>query len=379
MNVFDWEYYHNTLRAWLIALAILVGVTVMLTVARLVAVRRLRRDANRPDAKASADLVVADFVRRTSVFFFLAIGLATASVGLMLPPKVESLIRAFTIVALLFQVGLWGDGLVKVLLNRYVARHSASDGPQGAIATSRTTVAALGILMRVVLWFLVILVALDSLGVRVTTLITGLGVTGIALALAVQNILGDLFAALSIVVDKPFVDGDAIAVDAFSGTVEHIGLKTTRVRASTGEQIVFSNADLLKSRIRNYRLLRERTVTLTVTLDQSAPADSIARVPAALREIVQAQAPVRLERSHVTTPNLNGIGVETVYTVLSPDYVTYMDVQQAITVALLAKLPSLGAKLASSGGVTVVTNFRDDRTGRAAGEASKDRDPPAAG
>ncbi len=360
----DWQYYHNSLREWLSAVAIFVIVTLTLTIARNLTVRRLRHGAaGSPQDLASADRVAADFVRRTNVVFLLALGLAAGSLDLTLPPRVDAFVRAFTIIALLLQLGLWCDGLVKVLLTRYVTRQTATADGEGGIAASRTTVAALGVFMRAVLWILLLLVGLDSLGVRVTTLITGLGVTGIALALAVQNILGDLFAALSIVVDKPFVDGDPITVDSLSGTVEHIGLKTTRVRATTGEQIVFSNADLLKSRIRNFRRLRERTSIMTVTLDQAAPAAAVARVPAMFREAVQSVPRVRFERSHVTIPTPGGIGVETVFTVLSPDYGTFMDAQQAITMGMLTRLDALGVALARSAPVTVVmAGAREDGT-----------------
>jgi hypothetical protein len=117
---------------------------------------------------------------------------------------------------------------------------------------------------------------------------------------------------------------------------------------------VFSNADLLKSRIRNFRRLRERTSTMTVTLDQAAPPEAVARVPAMFREAVQAVPRVRLERSHVTVPTPGGIAVETVFTVLSPDYGTFMDAQQAITMGMLTRLDALGVALARSGTVTVV-------------------------
>lgn len=356
----DWQYYHNTVREWLSAVAIFVIVTLTLTVVRNLIARRLRHGVGGPVHDHGADLVAADFVRRTNVVFLLALGVAAGSLYLTLPPRVDAFVRAFTIIALLFQFGLWCDGLVKVLLTRYVTRQTAmSDGERG-MAASRTTVAALGIFMRAVLWILLLLVGLDSLGVRVTTLITGLGVTGIALALAVQNILGDLFAALSIVVDKPFVDGDSITVDSLSGTVEHIGLKTTRVRATGGEQIVFSNADLLKSRIRNFRRLQQRTSTMTVTLEQAAPPAALARVPALFREAVESVPRVRFERSHITVPTAGGIGVETVFTVLSPDYGTFMDVQQAVTIGMLKRLDDLGVALARPNAVTVVVPERRD-------------------
>jgi small-conductance mechanosensitive channel len=357
LNVLDWEYYHNTVRDWLIALAILACVFVLLSIVRKVAHRRLLRKAARslPGARG-AESLVATMVRRTRHLFFFAIALSLASLSLTLPARWEQTVRGIAIIAFLLQIAFWCDAIIGVVLHHYVAGRSTPSGDDAGDggAASRTTVAALGVVARIVLWLLIALIALDSLGVHVTTLIAGLGVTGIALALAVQNILGDLFAALSIVLDKPFVVGDPIAVDGLGGTVERIGLKTTRVRSNSGEQIIFSNGDLLKSRIRNYRRLRERTITLTITLDQTAPANAIASVPALIREIVQAQPGVRLSRSHITVPANQGIAAETVYVVESPDYTAYMDAQQAITVGILGRLHETGASLAAAGGVTII-------------------------
>jgi small-conductance mechanosensitive channel len=329
---------------------------VLLSIVRKVTHRRLLRQAAPalPGARG-AESLVATMVRRTSHLFLFAIALSLASLSLTLPPRWEQMVRGIAIVAFLLQIAIWGDGIIGVVLHHYIAGRSTPSGDDGGdSAASRTTVAALGVVARIVLWLLIALIALDSLGVHVTTLIAGLGVTGIALALAVQNILGDLFAALSIVLDKPFVVGDPIAVDGLGGTVERIGLKTTRVRSNSGEQIIFSNGDLLKSRIRNYRRLRERTITLTITLDQTAPAKAIARVPELIRDIVQAQPGVRFARSHVTIPTSQGIAAETVYVVESPDYTAYMDAQQAITVGILGRLRETGASLAAAGGVTII-------------------------
>jgi small-conductance mechanosensitive channel len=350
LNALDWEYYHNTVRDWLIALAILACVFVLLSIVRKVAHRRLSRNGalNLPGARGS-ESVVATLVRRTRYFFLFAIALALASLSLTLPPHWEQGLRDVAIVAFLLQIAIWGDGIIGVVLHHYIAGRSTPSGDDGGDggAASRTTVAALGVVARIVLWLIIALIALDSLGVHITTLIAGLGVTGIALALAVQNILGDLFAALSIVLDKPFVVGDPITVDGLGGTVERIGLKTTRVRSNSGEQIIFSNGDLLKSRIRNFRRLRERTITLTLTLDQTSPPTAIAGVPALIREIVQAQTGIRFSRSHITVPTNQGIAVETVYVVESPDYGAFMDAQQAITVGVLTRLGDVGAALAA--------------------------------
>src|SRR6476646_3110101 len=146
---------------------------------------------------------------------------------------------------------------------------------------------AMGIAAKVVLWILVIITAFHSvLSIDVTPWITGLGVSGIAVALAVQNILGDLLAALAIVFDKPFDVGDNIGVDTITGTVEHIGLKTTRIRSITGEQIIIGNGDLLKSRLRNYRRMYQRRVLFNLVVTVATPTDALARLPGIIEKIV---------------------------------------------------------------------------------------------
>lgn len=345
----------NSLRDWLVALAILLGVFTFLALSRHIARRRMANRQAPRGTTAGFHHLSANLVRQTRFFFFVSLGLWAASLELTLPAHVEDAVKALAIVAVLLQIAIWGNSLITAGLHQYVARRTASgaDGDVG-IAASQTTIAALGVVARVALWLLLLIVALDSLGVHVTGLIAGLGVTGIALALAVQNILGDLFAAASIVMDKPFVVGDAIGVDTMGGTVERIGLKTTRVRAQTGEQIVFSNADLLKSRIRNFRRTRERTVTLALNIELATPVDSAAHAPDLIREIIRGVPGVRLDRCHVTTPTAAGIGVETVYVVGSSDYGAYMDAQQAITIGILRNFRQAGLALAIPG-LTVVT------------------------
>lgn len=182
---------------------------------------------------------------------------------------------------------------------------------------------------------LVVLVALDNVGVNVTALVAGLGIGGIAVALAAQNVLGDLFASLAIVLDRPFVLGDSIAVDTFQGTVESIGVKTTRLRSLSGEELVFSNSDLLKGPIRNYKRMTERRVLFNVGVAYDTPRETVARIPGMLREIVESQSPVRVDRAHFKSLGDSALVFEVVYFVLTPDYSRYMDIQQAVNLAIL--------------------------------------------
>jgi small-conductance mechanosensitive channel len=185
---------------------------------------------------------------RGSFFLFLAL-IAAFLPRLMHVPEPEppelSLSTIATILALFMQGVIWTNIIISYYLQRSVQRY-VTDG------SSITTFKALGVVARLFIWIALGLAGLSALHIQIRPLLTGLGIGGLAIALAVQNILGDLFAAISIVVDKPFVVGDSISVENYRGKVEHIGLKTTRLRSESGEQIIFSNGELLKSKIRNY-------------------------------------------------------------------------------------------------------------------------------
>jgi small-conductance mechanosensitive channel len=184
-------------------------------------------------------------ILRGSLFLVLALIASFAPKLLGAPPSTQKTADFATMLALFMQGVIWTNIIISYYLQRYVRSH-ATDG------AAITTFKALGVVARLAIWIALGLTALSALHIPIRPLLTGLGIGGIAIALAVQNILGDLFAAIAIVVDKPFVVGDAISVENYRGKVEHIGLKTTRVRSDSGEQIIFSNGELLKSKIRNY-------------------------------------------------------------------------------------------------------------------------------
>jgi small-conductance mechanosensitive channel len=205
---------------------------------------------------------------------------------------------------------------------------------------------AVGFVARLVLWSVILLLALDNLGVDVTALVAGLGVGGIAVALAVQNILSDLFASLSIVLDKPFAVGDFLIIDSFLGSVEHVGLKTTRLRSLSGEQLVFSNTDLLGSRIRNYGRMFERRVVFKIGVTYQTPRDKLTKIPGIIREAIEAQDKTRFDRSHFNEYGEFSLNFESVYYVLGPDYNLYMDIQQAINLRIHERFEEEGIEFA---------------------------------
>lgn len=232
------------------------------------------------------------------------------------------------LITLILQAAVWVGIVIKRLLDKAYEEKARND-PAGATAMGLVSFVA-----RFCVWIVAFLLILDNLGVNITALVAGLGIGGVAIALAVQNILGDLMASLSIVFDKPFVVGDSIIVGEFTGTVEAIGIKTTRLRSLQGEQVIFSNSDLLSSRIRNYKRLYERRVLFTIGVTYQTGNDVLSKIPLMLEQIVKSQDKVRFDRAHFKNFGDSALIFEVVYFVISSEFNVYMDIQQAINLEI---------------------------------------------
>lgn len=338
MILLDWTYGGVTLQTWLIALATMLGTLMALYLFKTIVVSRLHTLAKKTDTEI--DDVIADLLNRTHLWFYLCVGLFFGSRVVALPAEITTPIRAVVVVAFFLQVAIWGNGFITYSVNRYRQRMIAED------AAWATTISAMGFVGKMVLWAVIALLILQNLGAKVDTLIAGLGVGGIAVALAVQNVLGDLFASLSIVIDKPFLIGDFITVDQFSGTVEHVGLKTTRIRSLSGEQLVISNGDLLKSRIRNYKRMEERRAVFLLNVTYGTAHDTLAKIPEIVRAVVQAREHTRFDRAHFKEFGPYALVFEVVYWMTTPEYLAYMDTQQAINLELVRRFKEEGIEFA---------------------------------
>ncbi|MEW6363599.1 MAG: mechanosensitive ion channel family protein [Acidobacteriota bacterium] len=321
-----------------VALGVAVGFMSLLFLFKRLVVHQLAAHARKTQTRV--DDILMDVLGRTRPWLLLPLALHIGAQALALPPKVEYLLAKLTVIALLIQAAIWLNRAVVNWLTHAVSATREQD------AADKTTLAILGFVARTALWSTALLLALDNLGFDITALLTGLGIGGIAVALAAQNILGDLFASLSIALDKPFVIGDFIIVDDIQGTVEHVGLKTTHIRSLGGERIVVSNTDLLKSRIRNYKDMKERRVLFTFGLTYQTPADKIDRISAWVREIIDAQPKARCDRAHFKEYADSALSFEIVYFVLDPDYTAYMDLQQKINIALFRRFQEEGVEFA---------------------------------
>jgi small-conductance mechanosensitive channel len=324
----------NDAADFALALALLAALPVTLALGRRLALRLLARGGSRWNG------VPAALVRATNLWVLLPAVLYLAALPLEVPPRLERVAALGAVVALLAQGGVWASSVLAAWLERRFRDARARD-PDGA-----TTLKLIGFAAQGVLWLLVALLALDQLGFDVTALIAGLGIGGVALALAVQNILGDVFACAAIALDKPFVVGDFIVVDGLRGTVENVGLKTTRVRSLDGELLVFSNADLLRSRVRNFKRMRERRIQFGVGITYGTPAGKVRRIPGWLRQAVEAQTKTRFDRAHFKGYGDSALEFEVVYYVLEPDHNVYMDVQQNLNLAIYERFAAEGVEFA---------------------------------
>jgi small-conductance mechanosensitive channel len=338
-EVLDLQWYHNSVRAWLTA-----AVTATIVFVGLVLLRRLlisRIGAIAARTTNNIDDMFVDVLRETRRWVLLVLAVYSSAQGLTLP-RLDAYLHPAAKLVLLWQAALWGGAAVSFWVKLYMERRTATND-----RASIAMITAMGVGAKVFLWILIVITALKSVfAIEITPLITGLGVSGIAVALAVQNILGDLLAALAIVFDKPFDVGDSIGVDQINGTVEHIGLKTTRIRSIGGEQIIIGNSDLLKSRLRNYRRMYQRRVLFNLDVTFDTPPDVLSRLPRIVESIVSAQSPVKFDRSHVSSFGESAIRIESVYYVLDPDYKIYMDIQQQINLEILRRFTKENVRFA---------------------------------
>lgn len=335
----EMEVYGGSPARWALAMVVAVVVFVGLRVIRHVILTRLKGLVERT-TNVVDDLAV-DLVRGTGWPFLLVLALFVGSFFLALPPGHTLVLRrAFTIL-LFFQVGAWANRLISFSVDTYLKDRSASE-----LGSRLAVVALFNFFARVVVWSVVVLLILDNLGVDVTTLIAGLGVGGIAIGLALQSVLKDTFASLSIILDKPFEVGDFVIVDEFAGTVEEIGLKTTRIRSIAGEQLVFGNDDLLSCRIRNLKRMEERRVLFRFTVGFETANDALAGIGEMMREIVESVEHTRFDRAHLKELVADGLEYEVAYYVTIPDYNLMRDVHEAICLELHRRFHEGGIRFA---------------------------------
>ncbi len=337
-SALEYPILGNALGAWLVAI-LLAGLafTLLFTLRNLAATRLTRAVLRRAPGW---DKAIRDLAEWTHPVLIALVSVLIGSQVLVLPGRAREFLLRVLAVTLVIQGGLWAGSLFGSVITRY-HEQKLKDDPGRA-----TTVQVLGFLGRITIWCLVGLLVLANLGVEIAPLLAGLGVGGIAVALAVQTVLKDLLASLSIMLDRPFMIGDFLNLGTEMGSVEYIGLRTTRLRSISGEQLILSNADLLESRIRNFGRMRERRIVFNLGVTYGTPREKLVRIPTLIREAIESQQLTRFDRSHFKEFGDSALIFETVFFMAVPDYMAYMNVQQAINLRLYESFEREGVEFA---------------------------------
>ena len=336
------RYLRNPLEAWAWAVGLTLLVAVTFTLLKRYAQRRLQLLPQTEAGDRYFPITRLFGALWWPVWWVVAAYIA-AQLYLDFPRQIDPYLGKILGLALLIQATLW----VSVLFNHAIYRHSERKLKEEGDAGGATTLRALGFVGRIGLWAVALLWGLHLWDVDVTALVAGLGIGGIAIALAAQSVLGDLLASLSIMIDRPFVIGDFIALDeAHKGTIEHIGLRSTRVRSLSGEEIIVPNAELLKAKIRNYKRLQQRQVQVVLGLVHGTAQQALATLPQALATTVATVPLTEFERAYFKGFATSSLEVELTYNVLTQDYAVYTQTVHAVNLAILALLAQRGDRLA---------------------------------
>jgi small-conductance mechanosensitive channel len=327
MNIWNTGFLGNSFAEWLAALIVALVIYAVLRFLFWLLRKRLQREQEK--SLSNAGILIKGLLEHTAGFFFIWLAVFAAINYLTVSPLIHTIVDTITMIVILIQLGLWtSSGLEFWLIHRKMSR---ADEEQ-----KKRPVGAIIILMKIVVWTVVVILILENIpGVHVTALLASLGIGGIAIGLALQKILGDLFASLTISIDQPFVEGDAITVGDLSGSVEHIGLKSTRVRSFSGEELVFSNSDLLESRIHNYKSMDQRLVVFTINITYQTSYKKLQRIPKIIKDIVEEQSKVTFNRVSFKSLSDSALVYEIVYTVNTPDFNVYTATQEKINLEII--------------------------------------------
>ena len=366
LDVTTWQWdavlWNNSLRTWAVAISIAVVIQLVFWLFRkFVILGRARKLASK--SASLVDDFVVDLVSDARYWWVATLSIVAGSKVLTLsarttpdgPPGVTDRLHTFAVIVTALQLLITSRIIVQYAIQSLLKRTTHADGTVDETVNTSTSV--LRVVGMVVLCSIILLLALENIGLRVSPLLTGLGIGGIAIALAAQNILGDLFASFIIIFDKPFVVGDYITAGDKSGTVEKIGVKTTRVRALSGEQLVFGNSSLLGSTVQNFKRMQERRVTATYGFTYDTPAVRLRAIPDLVKAAVERHKLARFERCHFKQFGAFSLDFEHVYWVTSPDYTIHKDIQHALNIELVEVFAEHNIEFAFPTQVEIVKDY----------------------
>lgn len=333
----EYKFLNLTLQEWLIALLITAISYLVISSVWRTLVRRFTDFSVHSQSKF--DDLILEVMRTTHRLTFALFAFLIGMHFLDLSEKWLNRLDHLTFVVIGIQIAVWVNRGVDIWQQ---GKRVAKDGDTDNVVI--TTM--LSWILKTIVWSILLLSILANIGVNITAFIASLGIGGVALALAVQNILSDLFASLAIGLDKPFVIGDFIIFGDVLGTVEKVGLKTTHIRALSGQQIVIGNTELLKNTIHNYKRMAQRRIVFKFGITYDTPPDKVEQVPGVVKKAVESLQKTRFDRAHFMAFGDSSLDFEVVYFVLESDYNLYMDVQQAINLQIMRELQGLDIQFA---------------------------------
>ena len=334
-------FYGNTVYNYAVAVGIFILGIIVLTIFKKIILSRLKKWSE--TTATTVDDFLVRGIEKSVVPVLYLINFYLAIITLNLPREAKDVIdKVIIILATFFFIRVITSTL-KYSLNSYVKRKT----PEEEDAERRLKqINGITLILSFVIWSVGFVFLLDNLGFEISAVIAGLGIGGIAIALAAQAILGDLFSYFVIFFDRPFEIGDFIVLGDFMGTIEYIGIKTTRIRSLNGEQVVVSNTDLTNSRIRNFKRMERRRVVFKLGVIYQTTSRQLAEIPKLVRDIIESQQDVVFDRGHFQSYGDFSLNFEFVYYVLSSDYNKYMDIQQSINLKVYEEFEKLGIEFA---------------------------------
>lgn len=321
----------NTVTGYILALGLFIVLIALFKLTQFLFLRHLARIAERTKTDIDDTLIRIVGSVKPQFYGFLALYLAARSLSLSV--LLDRVLIATLLVLAVYQVVKAVGILIDYIGEKKLRYEAEKNGT--ADLSSKAAIELIKNISKGTLWVIGLLLVLSNLGVEVTSLIAGLGIGGIAIAFALQAILGDLFSSFTIYFDKPFRVGDFIVVDDLAGVVEKVGIKTTRLRMLQGEEVVISNSDLTASRIHNYKRMKKRRIVFPFGVVYETPATQIKKIPSIVEKVFASVANAELDRVHFKSLGDFSLNFETVYYVLSDDYGEYMNIQQNVNIALM--------------------------------------------
>ncbi len=336
-DILQQSYFQNTVRDYLIFLATFVGCILLIQVLKGIVLHRLRMWSKKT-ATTIDDFLVRMISRQLVPLLYFG-ALYLSSKGLKISETGNQIINVTGAILLTF----FGVRLIVAIISYALNAYSME---KALDSSTRNTFSGISTILKVIIWGIGIAFLLDNLGFEISAVVAGLGIGGIAVALAAQTILGDLFSYFVIFFDRPFEIGDFIIVGEYMGSIEYIGIKTTRVRSLGGEQLVFSNTDLTNSRIRNYKRMEKRRIVFKLGVVYQTSLENVKAIPGIIKQVIENVQDTAFDRAHFASYGDFSLNFEAVYSVLSGEYNKYMDIQQEINLALKEKFEERGIEFA---------------------------------